>query len=68
MNFEMADASKPEEIALAVQQAFISSFRSFLSDIKKEVGNPGLTWSQLDYILAEWSKKKPTIIIQKKVQ
>jgi hypothetical protein len=62
-SFEMAHSDDPEEIALAVQRALIASMRDVLSDVRKTMSQPGLTWEQLDYFLMEYGKKKPIIIV-----
>lgn len=67
-NFEMAHSNNPEEIILATQKSLIKSMREVLSDVKKDVKNPGLTWEQLDYFLEGFLKKVPEIIIQEHTQ
>jgi hypothetical protein len=68
MPFVLANPNNPEQFASAVQEAIISSMESVLNDLKKELKTPGLTWEQLDYFLAEYKKKIPTIITQEHEQ
>ena len=63
-NFEMAFADNPREVIKATQRAFIASMRDVVAHIKKEVGGPGMTWSQIEYFLASFEKKEPKIFEQ----
>ncbi len=64
MSFEMADASKPEEIIKATQASVIKAIQEVITGLKEEVKAPGLTWEQIEYILQGFADKQPTIIKQ----
>lgn len=65
--FEMANADSPEEIIAATQRSVIDAIKLAVEDLQKSeimAGCPGLTWSQVDYILDQFRNKMPTVIHQ----
>ncbi len=61
-SFESANADEPMEVILATQRAMIASLRSMFRKMKNDMPCDGLTWTQLDFLLDEVSKTKPTVI------
>lgn len=62
--FASAESDDPEALIRATQQAIIGAMRDVIADLRIKVGEPGLTWSQLDLIIEEFSKKEPLVFEQ----
>lgn len=62
--FEMANSDDPDAIIAATQRSFVEAIRGVVKDLQKIQPTPGLTWEQIDYLLVEFGKKKPTVIHQ----
>jgi hypothetical protein len=64
-HFEMAQGDSPAAIAEAVQRSIMHSLRDIVGHLKRETPDqPGLTWMQIEFLLSEFEKKKPEIIVQ----
>ncbi len=63
-NFEMAHADNPEEIIKATQRSLVLMLKDVVSDFKRELKTPGLTWAEIEYLLKLVEEKQPTIITQ----
>lgn len=65
MEWEMAHADDPNSLIDATQRSFVKSMRGIIEDVRKmSPGVPGLTWDQLEYLIAQMEKKKPHVIHQ----
>jgi hypothetical protein len=65
IEFEMANADDPKDIISASQRSVVKLLRDIISEVKESSGQPGLTWSQIDYLLDMAEKKEPTVVFQK---
>lgn len=68
MNYEMANPDKPEELIAAAQASLLSAMEEVINKIKIDVGGHGLNWKQLEFLIEEFKKKKPTVIFQNQEQ
>lgn len=64
MAFEMANADDPLGIATAAQQTILSVMQDIVNGTKKDIGGPGLTWAQIEFLITELKKKKVEIFHQ----
>ena len=67
MDFEMANAGDTRGIIKAAQISVLKSMKDVIEHMKTEVGGPGLTWVQLDFLIEEFKKKEPTVVEQSDV-
>jgi hypothetical protein len=65
--FEVANPDDPAEVAFAGQRAVLTAMQNIIKDMRQETNSPGLTWSQIDYLIEEFKKKKPEMIHQENV-
>ena len=65
-SIEMANADSPEEIVRATQRTLMTSFLNIIKDLKADnLKIPGLTWTQLEYMIEEFNKREIVIVYKK---
>ena len=65
MEFEMAQADKPEEIVKATQKALLRSMRNVISELRSmRPGLPGLLWEEIEFFIDQFENKTPKIVHQ----
>lgn len=67
-SFEMANADDPKGIIEATQRSIMASMRGVIEGVKNACGGPGMTWSQIDYLLKGFEDKQPVVITQEHEQ
>jgi hypothetical protein len=63
-NFQMADADNLEDVIEASKNSVLDAIACVISDCRKHVKQSGLTWDQIDFLLAGFREKKAVVIIQ----
>lgn len=64
VTFEVADSDNPTDLIKASQRAVCAAMKKVVSGLRSDVGGPGLTWEQIEYLIDGFAKKEPHVITQ----